>query len=134
MSKYLQKKRSIPHETSVDGIRKYFKPLNEISNQLLSSSSETEPVDVNNIPTKDSSELSFSLASISPIINRMSHLSVNNKEMALCTSFKNISTTSTNSILSTKSNQSILTPQSHIDIQSSDTPEYDQTNRKSFSL
>ncbi|CAF4186846.1 unnamed protein product, partial [Rotaria sordida] len=69
-------KRSIPHETSVEGLHKYFKPLNELSNQIISSSLEIKSAHVNDIPTNDPSELSFSLTSTSSVVDKISYLHI----------------------------------------------------------
>jgi hypothetical protein len=132
MSKFIKKKRSIPHGTSTDGLRKYFKPLSEISNQSLTSS-VTESINVNNTQTDNPSELSLSLTSTTPSINNLPELSVDYDQMSLCRSFENICAINTNSILSAEHNQCVVTPQSHIDTQSSNTPEYDQSKCKIFS-
>jgi hypothetical protein len=125
MSKHAKKK-------SFEAIHKYFKPLNEISDQTIPSpSAAIEPVRVDDIPTNNPSELSFPLTT-STLIDKISHLSVNSEKIILCNSFKNISTTNADSILLAKSNQSTVPLQSNIDIQSFDTAALDQSNGKNF--
>ncbi|CAF4447340.1 unnamed protein product, partial [Rotaria sp. Silwood2] len=131
MSKYAKRKTSIPHEARSESLHKYFKPLNEISNQIISPSSEIQPVHANAIPTNDPSQLSFSLTNTSSLVDNRSRLSIDNTEIILCNSFKNISTTNAHSILSTESIQSATLLQSNIRVQSSNTSLLHQNNSAS---
>lgn len=136
MSKYSKskKKRSIPHETSAEGLHKYFKPLTEISNQITSSSSNIQPVQIRNIPTNDLSELCLSSINTSSLVNEVSRLSVNDNEIVLRNSFKKTCTKNFSLISSTDSIQSLLPLRSNMSIESSDTPLLDENNSKRFFL
>ncbi|CAF1284316.1 unnamed protein product [Rotaria sordida] len=130
MSKYAKKKRSIPHEASSESLHKYFKPLNGISDQIISPSSETQPVHVNDISTNGPSQLSFSLNNTSSLVDNISRLSIDKREITLCNSFKNISTTNADSISSIEPIQSATLLQSNISVQSSNTSLLHQNNIK----
>jgi hypothetical protein len=132
-SKFAKKKRRIPHETSTEGLHKYFKPLNEISNKITSPSSETQPMHINDIPTNDLSQLCLSQINTSTLADKVSRLSVKDKEIILCNSSKNISAENVNSISTSESIESAVPHQSNICVQSSNTSSLDQNNGKSFS-
>ena len=102
MSKNIEKKRSIPKGTSTDSLHKYFKPLNEVINQLLVSSvTDRENIDDNE--TDRSSELSLLVSNSTLLVNNTGNLSLHDDQMPLCTFLENFSTINTNSIASTES-------------------------------
>ncbi|CAF1049490.1 unnamed protein product [Adineta steineri] len=142
MSKCTNNKRSIPHERSVENIHKYFKPLNDLSNQIIptqlpsssskppsssesSSSSEIQQIYANDAPTNNTSEFSQSIANTSLLVDKISHLSMNNEKIALCNSFKHISIAGADSIIS---DEPVMVLQSNVDIQSFDTSVPDRSN------
>jgi hypothetical protein len=129
MSNYC-KKRPIPHHSSVEGLHKYFKPLNEIQNKTISSSSVTQSTPINDIQTADSSRLCLSPINSSSIIDEVSRLTMNDNDTNSTSSTKPIQ--SPVSTMSTESAQSSASVQSDICIQSSNTPPSDQNNRKIF--
>ena len=83
MSKNIEKKRSIPKRTSTDGLHKYFKLLNEVTNQLLVSLvTDRENIDHNE--TDRSSELSLPVSNSTLLVNNTGNLSLHDDQMPLC--------------------------------------------------